>query len=215
MPIATTKANILNLVAQNRAIGVRTVLFTIAPKDDHTTAQKLLLSELNRWIVTLGAHGDVYPADVASAVVSLTRMTWNPAFSADGLRQNKIPPGKGPRHRARAPGLTGRSSAALQRRPTQLGHQLIDERHPGRGAEQLPGIPVELTRALVARTDQRPGQWMQFESPIQVNNTPATNSAAVALPAGVVPGTTRVFGVAEMESEPWVSAVHSGAQLSL
>lgn len=75
VPIATTKANILNLVAQNRAIGAPTILFTIAPKDDHTTAQKPLLSELNRWIVTLGAHGDVYPADVASAVVSLTGMT--------------------------------------------------------------------------------------------------------------------------------------------
>lgn len=216
--LATIKANLMSMIEQNRSIGARTVLLTVSPKNDHTAAQRLVLAQLNRWILRLGDTGNVFPADVTSPIVANTGMTWAPACSSDGLHQNKV----GAARQGRALAKVLEKLAPPADPLPQYNADPLNAITNGLFDGTLGGLPsgfqvfpTESTRTLVARTDQQPGNWLQIESPTQVNNTVANGSSPQALPASWVPGTTKVFGVIEMESEPWTAVAHTGPNLSL
>jgi lysophospholipase L1-like esterase len=87
----TIKAQITQLFDLNDSIGANSIICTINPKDDHTTAQRASLAELNRWLLTLNRRG-VIVVNVTSPVVSATGMTWAAGTFTDatvGLHHGK------------------------------------------------------------------------------------------------------------------------------
>ena len=218
VPIETIKANLLQMVTRNRAMGARTVLLTVAPNNVHDASQKLALSQLNRWIITLGGYGDVFPADVASPVVSNTGMTWDAPCTTDGLHQSKVGAARQGKVLARVLENLAPENDPLplyNADPSNWVTNSFMDGALGAAAAGYQAFPVESSPVLVARTDQRPGRWYEFNAVTQVSNTLATGSAPAALPAGVIPGTTKVYAVAEMSSDAWASAATSGVNLSL
>jgi lysophospholipase L1-like esterase len=197
-----------DLITLNRSIGARTVLLTTNPSNAHTTAAQAVLAATNRWLKSL-TDPDILVIDVTSVIAADTGLAWAPGFSTDGLHQSR-------RGAARMGRVVAAALDPLIPRwdllPATAGDPANGVPNPLMSGTTGTGVPTGwsvfpaqgtgVTYSLVARTDQRPGNWFQADTTAAAADVFMTSTAPLA---GVAAAGDYVEAVVEVDSDAWTA----------
>jgi lysophospholipase L1-like esterase len=202
------KSRYNQLIALNRSIGARTILTTTTPAAPVSATLRDTTAAVNAWLKRIEA-ADVLVVDLNSPIAHPTLAEWATNMSTDNIHQSRTGAAR-----------QGRALAAvldpLIPGPDPLPIMAGDVRNCAGnpfmagtvGAGNLPttwtfspGTPS--LYSLIARADQKPGNWLQIDTTAGSTDTFAGSTSP--LPAWVVPGTTWLQSFIELTSDAWAS----------
>ncbi|MEW9874049.1 SGNH/GDSL hydrolase family protein [Arthrobacter sp. HS15c] len=212
---ATIQTRLTQYMDKCAAIGARLIISTIPPRNALTTAQRNVMSAVNRWIREQGqTRRGVYVVDAWQLLVDPTNGGFRSGVASDGVHLNGIgsqrvgaaianiintysPPvdilGWGEDVELQAvmtnPNMTGTTGT--------LSNSITGQAATSWTCQSLTGAAITAVASKVARTDFLPGEWQQ----VSVSAGEGCSIQQNLNFAGITPGTTYIDAMCEFQTD--------------